>query len=111
VFVQFMTETALITLASLVIGLMFAALVMPAINGWLGQPGAWPKTIHWGDSQLWIFLTTLFCIVILLAGSYPGGILAGFKPVLALKGSISTRQIGGISIRRGLIVFQFVLIQ
>jgi putative ABC transport system permease protein len=111
VFIQFMTETALITLASLVIGLLIAALIMPQINQWLDQPGAWPKAINWADGLLWIFLAALFCVVILLAGSYPGGILAGFKPVLALKGSVSTRQIGGISLRRGLIVFQFVLIQ
>jgi putative ABC transport system permease protein len=111
VFIQFMTETALITLAALTIGFVLAFLTVPHINGWLDQPGTWPVHINWTDSLLWIFLSALFLGVVLMAGSYPGGILAGFKPVLALKGNISTRQIGGISIRRGLIVFQFVLIQ
>ena len=111
VFIQFMTETALITFAALVIGLALAFLVVPHINNWLDQPGTWPVNINWGDALLWIFMVSLFIVVVLLAGSYPGGILAGFRPVLALKGSISTRQIGGISLRRGLIVFQFVLIQ
>jgi putative ABC transport system permease protein len=49
--------------------------------------------------------------VVLLAGSYPGLILAGFRPVSALKGGVTARQIGGMSVRRGLIVSQFVLIQ
>ncbi|MCF2442887.1 ABC transporter permease [Dyadobacter sp. CY345] len=111
VFIQFMTETALITFAALVIGFVLALLVVPNINNWLDQPGTWPVNINWADSFLWIFLASLFVGVVLLAGSYPGGILAGFRPVLALKGSISTREIGGISLRRGLIVFQFVLIQ
>lgn len=111
VFIQFMTETALITLAALVIGFALAFLVVPHINSWLDQPGTWPVNINWADGLLWIFMASLFLGVVLLAGSYPGGILAGFRPVLALKGNISTRQIGGISLRRGLIVFQFVLIQ
>jgi hypothetical protein len=49
--------------------------------------------------------------VVFLAGSYPGIILAGFRPVAALKGGISQKQAGGLNIRRSLIVVQFVLIQ
>lgn len=111
VFIQFIAETALITFAALVIGLALAVLIIPHINHWLDQPGTWPVHINWADTMLWIFMAALFVVVVLLAGSYPGRILAGFRPVLALKGNISTRQIGGISLRRGLIVLQFVLIQ
>lgn len=111
VFAQFMLETALITFSAMTIGLLMASFILPNIAAWLEQPGGWPERIAWNDSLLWIFLTALFVTVVLLAGSYPGTILAGFKPVLALKGNISTRHIGGISLRRGLIVFQFVLIQ
>ena len=111
VFAQFMLETAIITFLAMTIGLIIASLTLPNIAGWLEQPGGWPKHIVWSDTLLWIFLSSLFLSVVLLAGSYPGTILAGFRPVLALKGNVTARHIGGISLRRGLIVFQFVLIQ
>ncbi|TLV02723.1 ABC transporter permease [Dyadobacter luticola] len=111
VFIQFMLETALITLFAMATGFTIAYVLLPHISDWLGQPGSWPAQVNFTDTMLWVFLAGLFFIVVLLAGSYPGTILAGFRPVLALKGNVTTRHIGGISLRRGLIVFQFVLIQ
>lgn len=111
VFSQFMLETLLITLFAMLIGSSVASFVLPNLSAWLPQPGGWPKSINWADKALWSFLASLLVIVVLMAGSYPGTILAGFRPVLALKGNVSSRHIGGISLRRGLIVFQFVLIQ
>ncbi|MCE6988020.1 ABC transporter permease [Dyadobacter sp. CY323] len=111
IFGQFMLETMLITLFAMAAGLVVASYVLPNLSEWLDQPGGWPKSIDWADGMLWSFLIGLFVFVVFTAGSYPGTILAGFRPVLALKGDITTRHIGGISLRRGLIVFQFVLIQ
>ncbi|GAB2790523.1 ABC transporter permease [Rhabdobacter roseus] len=111
VFIQFMVETALITLVALVLGVALAAYALPHFDTWLEEAGGWPKSIRWDDTLLWGYLIALFGVVVLLAGSYPGLILAGFRPVLALKGGVTARQIGGMSIRRVLIGFQFMLIQ
>ncbi|MBU1820306.1 MAG: ABC transporter permease, partial [Bacteroidetes bacterium] len=111
VFGQFLIETTLITLLALVLGIAMASSLLPHIGDWLDQPNVWPVVVHWADPVLWVFLGGLLLVVVLLAGSYPGLILAGFRPVAALKGGISARQIGGVPVRRGLIVFQFVLIQ
>lgn len=111
VFSQFMLETAIVTFVSIASGFVIAVLLLPNISEWLDQPGTWPKAVTWNDPVLWSFLVTLFGVVVILAGSYPGSILSGFRPVLALKGNIGTRQVGGISLRRALIVFQFALIQ
>ncbi len=49
--------------------------------------------------------------ITLLAGFYPALVLSGFKPALALKGKITTRNSGGMSLRKGLVVFQIFISQ
>ncbi len=110
IFWQFMTETGIIVFFALVLGLALGALTMPNLNFWLGTDG-WETSVNWGDYMLWVILACGFVAVTVFGGMYPAMVLAGFKPIIALKGSISTRQIGGVSLRRILIAFQFILIQ
>ena len=111
VFFQFISETGVITLFALIIGFTLATLSLPYLNESLNLGGGWPSKVSWNDTTLWLFILGLFVTVVFLAGSYPGLILAGFRPVAALKGGISQQQAGGLNIRRSLIVVQFVLIQ
>jgi ABC-type antimicrobial peptide transport system permease subunit len=46
-----------------------------------------------------------------LAGFYPSIVLSRFNPVTALKGKLSASTVKGISLRRGLVVFQFIIAQ
>ncbi|WP_421795148.1 ABC transporter permease [Haliscomenobacter sp.] len=111
VFFQFIAETGVITAVALVLGFAMATFALPSLNKWLNLGGGWPSHVSWNDTMLWVFIITLFLTVVFLAGSYPGLILAGFRPVVALKGGINQQQAGGLNIRRSLIVVQFVLIQ
>ncbi|TAE75188.1 MAG: ABC transporter permease [Bacteroidetes bacterium] len=112
IFIQFMTETSIITFLALLLGFGLANLILPNINDWLGGENAfWQTKVVWTDMMMWTMIIVSFFMVNILAGTYPALILANFRPIVALKGSISSRQIGGVSLRRLLIIFQFILIQ
>jgi predicted permease len=107
-FWQFMAETLLITLFSLVLAYGLAKLALPSINSWFGEK---LTLTFWQNGQMVIFLFSLMLLVVFLAGSYPGLVLARFRPVMALKGKLSQKHIGGFSLRRILVVTQFAISQ
>ena len=107
-FWQFMVETALITLLAMVFGLMLAELSLPYVN----QLFDVQVQLHlFSDVYMLSFLPVLLLVMIVLSGSYPALILAGLQPVLALKGKLSQKDAGGISMRRGLVITQFAICQ
>ncbi len=104
---QFLGEAALVSCFALFIGLAAAMLVIPVVNNLLD--------IHVTASVLYkgnmiFFLVSALAAVILLAGFYPAFLLSGFNPARVLKSTLSAQQ-GGISLRRGLVVFQFFTAQ
>lgn len=105
---QFLNETAFITSVSVLLGFVLCILVLPSIRNLTGKP----LSINVLQSpSIVLFLVFSGIVVNFLAGFYPGLVLAGFKPIEAIKSKINTRSIGGISIRKGLVVFQFVIAQ
>lgn len=107
-FWQFISETALITIFATAMACMMAKLVLPMLN----QLFELQMTINYtGEIRLQVFLVATVLVVILLSGSYPGLVLSKFQPVQALKGNLSQRNIGDISLRRILVVTQFTISQ
>jgi putative ABC transport system permease protein len=107
-FWQFISETAIITGIALLIGLVLSYVALPYINALFKAH----LTISLlSDLSLLLFLTVLVVVVTFFSGSYPGLILAGFQPILALKGKISPKNAGGFTLRRGLVVAQFAISQ
>ncbi len=107
-FLQFMAETALICFIAGMAGLGLAKLALPWLNDLLRSQLSIAPLQHW---QLPVFLVGLMIAVLFLSGAYPGLILAKFRPVVALKGKLSQKDIGGFSLRRGLVVSQFAISQ
>ncbi|MBS1527507.1 MAG: FtsX-like permease family protein, partial [Bacteroidetes bacterium] len=104
---QFLGEAALVSCFALFIALAAVLLVIPAVNNLLDIRLA-VSALYQGNMIFFLFCSLV--MVILLAGFYPAFLLSGFNPVGVLKSSLSARQ-GGISLRRGLVVFQFFTAQ
>jgi predicted permease len=103
---QFLTETFIISSLSVVIAVVIAYYSLPFLNQLL-KTGI---TMHF-TAGLAVFVIATLVLVTLLSGLYPAIILSGFKPVTALKSKFSTRTAGGVSLRRALVVFQFIVAQ
>jgi ABC-type antimicrobial peptide transport system permease subunit len=58
-----------------------------------------------------LFLLAVTIIVTVLACFYPSIVLSRFNPVNALKSKLTANTAKGISLRRGLVVFQFIIAQ
>jgi putative ABC transport system permease protein len=105
---QFMGETFLITIFSIMLACLLAWIVLPHLGLLLNIPlqqnlPPLPMTI--------LFLLATAISVTVLSGFYPAIILSGFNPANALKSKISSKSAGGISLRRGLVVLQFTIAQ
>lgn len=64
-----------------------------------------------GDPTIILFLLAVTIAVTALAGFYPSIVLSRFNPVNALKSKLTSTGAKGISLRRGLVVFQFIIAQ
>ncbi|TLU98892.1 ABC transporter permease [Dyadobacter luticola] len=108
-FWQFTCETALVTvLAAWTSNLIIIPLLTPLNN--------WTHTQAFQFSGLFslkiaVFALVIWVTIILLAGFYPAVILSGFNPVAALKSKLGPRQVGGIGLRRSLVVVQLAIAQ
>jgi len=107
-FWQFMFETAIITIFSAVFSVILFHLAQPIIQSQLS--GIFKFTFYFSPDLFW-YLLGIVIFVILASGTYPALILSGFQPVVALKGKISTQQLGGFSVRKTLVITQFAISQ
>ncbi len=107
-FWQFIAQTGLIAAIAGGIALGLAALALPYVNQLFATEISLNLLTDW---RLVTFIPALILIVTFFAGSYPGLILAGFQPILALKGKLSQQNLGGFNTRRALIIIQFSISQ
>ena len=105
---QFYGETALITCTAIFLSIFLVILGLPYISSILELP----LSLSFSKNPvILLFLSLTAVIVILLAGFYPALVLSRFNPVTALKSKVAAGKTKGISVRRGLVVFQFVVAQ
>lgn len=101
---QFLGESMLLTLFSVILSIGFVYMVLPVFNSISGKMLSISLLLQ-KDSILLLIAITL--ITGLFAGSYPAIFLSSFKPIKVLKGNLShgTSQY----MRKGLVIVQFTL--
>lgn len=102
-FWQFISESALISILSLLLSIILLLILLPAFNDLTG------KTLLFSDilqPEILAGMLGILIIISLLAGSYPAFVLSGFKSIKVLKGTFH-RSSSGNWIKGSLIVFQF----
>lgn len=105
---QFLGETLLLTLISVIFSAALASLLLPSLNAFTGKEMSFNFFTNPG---LLLLLLGLTLVVGLLAGFYPALVLSGFQPVKVLKSAVVVdSKVGRIQwLRHGLIVVQFAL--
>lgn len=105
---QFLGETTLVTMASVILALALAQLALGFLNPYLEVTLA----LDLGhDPWIWVYLITVTLVVSVLSGLYPAFVVSGFRPALALKNQISNRGSLGYNLRKTLVVAQFCISQ
>lgn len=104
---QSLGETFLSVLISTCLALILANLLLP----FLDKIADVPAEVSFFQPVIAGFMILLILILTLLSGFYPAMIISGFKPIQALKNKFQGAEIGGVSIRRGLVVLQFAIAQ
>ncbi len=105
---HFMGETLVITVLAVFVALVLNELFLPRVIKILGL--IMPFNLS-AEPAVIPFLIITTVVVSFLSGFYPALILSGFQPALALKSKSTTHQGRGLSLRRGLVVLQFVISQ
>lgn len=100
-------ETFMVVFISAIISTLAATILLP----YLSKVAEVPESIRLITPTFLLFSTAIILGVTLLSGLYPALILSGFQPIQALKNKIQVAQVGGVSLRRSLVVMQFVIAQ
>ncbi|WP_369753821.1 ABC transporter permease [Flavobacterium sp. WC2409] len=99
---QFIFETALISLFSILLALVIVELTLPYYNDFLN------KSLRIIGSQFYLQLILIFSITLFVAGILPAVYVANFETLKVLKGNFG-RSKNGIWLRNGMLVFQFTV--
>jgi len=97
---QFLFESIVINLIAILLAAALAYILLPALSNMVGKQ----LPTHFTDIRLYIVLISLFAIGTFASGIYPAFVISSFKITKAIK----AQNERGFSLRKGLVVFQFV---
>ncbi len=98
----------MIVVAATAVALLLLLLLSPLTEKILGKS---VSINPFQAPEILLFSVAIIFAVTFLSGFYPAIIVSGFKPIQALKNKITSTSSSGISLRRVLVVFQFMIAQ
>ena len=105
IILQFLSESVVFTLISLVLSLMLLILLLPKFNVLAGR--AFDLHVIYSPLVL-VTVIGILLVVGIIGGSYPAFFLSRFSPVTVLKGEITQGTAGSV-FRKVLVVIQFTV--
>jgi len=101
---QFLGEAAMTSLLAFIVAILLSVALLPFINQLLDIHAIM-------NMQAFMIMTGVLLAVIILSGFYPALVLANFNPANAFKNNLVQENYKGLSLRRGLVILQFVIAQ
>lgn len=102
---QFLVEAAFLNLLAIVLTVTSIQLILPLFNDLAGVRLSFNIL---SDPQMLMQVVVVFLIGTLASGIYPSLVLANFRPLAVLSGKLKDSR-GGLLLRKGLVVFQFLI--
>ncbi len=104
--VQLFFETFVMNFIAVSLALLLVQTFLPVFGRVSGTPSTY---IIWGKAWFWISVVVMWLVGVLLSGSYPVAAISSFRPALVLKGGLGNTPSRGLTLRKTLVVFQFVV--
>jgi len=101
---QFLFESWLTTAIAFVVAIGVVHVVLPLFNQFANKQ----LSLFSVDYHFWIYALAAIIVIGFLSGSYSALLLSRLKPVSLLKG-LKLQSTGALSVRTGLVVFQFTI--
>ncbi|MBS7255322.1 ABC transporter permease [Flavobacterium branchiicola] len=99
---QFIFETAIILLFSILISLVIVELSIPYYNAFL------EKNLVLQSEQFYLQLAVIFIVTVIVAGIFPAVYVSNFEVLKVLRGNF-IRSKNGVWLRNGMLIFQFAV--
>ena len=103
-FIQFITESVLVSLISLAATMLIVQLFLPVFNRFTEKT----FVLSFTSPDLWIIIGGTLLVTILLTSIYPAILLSSFKPLAIFRG-INVLQLKDGALRKGLVIVQFTV--
>lgn len=105
---QHLGETFIVTFAAILISIGLSELGVIQLNEFLGTH---VEVQLLSDISLQVYLAIVLVLVTLLSGLYPSLVLSNYSPVMALKNLMTYNNSSKFSLRKSLVIFQFLISQ
>ncbi|RYF56962.1 MAG: FtsX-like permease family protein, partial [Cytophagaceae bacterium] len=103
---QYLSEAFVITVLAVITGLLLTNVGIAELNKIYG--GDYLHFTLLTQPSALLFIGAITLLITLVAGFYPAFVLSGYKPVLALKSQTYSGASKGLSLRRALVISQFI---